>query len=74
MYLCLAEPQHGSENPAGVYPDVGGNPAPPGSMPGSGAPDHHGDVRGVFGNVRLTLCSSIAIDSRITAECHSLSA
>ncbi|OXG78462.1 hypothetical protein C348_04246 [Cryptococcus neoformans Gb118] len=39
-----------AENPAGVHPDVGVNPAPRGSMPGSGAPNHHGDVRGIFGN------------------------
>lgn len=70
MYLRLTEPQHGSENPAGVHPDVGVNPAPRGSMPGSGAPNHHGDVRGIFGNVRLTLCSFIAIDSRVIAEYH----
>lgn len=74
MYLRLAEPPHGSENPAGVYPDVGVNPAPRGSMPGSGAPDHHGDVRGIFGNVCLTLYSFFAIDSRVIPEYHTLSA
>ncbi|WVQ74422.1 hypothetical protein IAR50_004023 [Cryptococcus sp. DSM 104548] len=43
-------------NPAGVYPEsgeTGAAPAPAGSMPGSGPPDHHGDVRGVFGNPQV---------------------
>ncbi|WVQ93182.1 hypothetical protein IAU59_000246 [Kwoniella sp. CBS 9459] len=42
-----------AENPAGVYPQVGTQSAEPGTMPGSGAPDHHGDVRGVFGNPQM---------------------
>ncbi|KAK4687241.1 hypothetical protein P7C73_g2875, partial [Tremellales sp. Uapishka_1] len=36
--------------PLQVFPDSAGPAAPTGSVPGSGAPDHHGDVRGVFGN------------------------
>ncbi|WVW79435.1 hypothetical protein I302_101404 [Kwoniella bestiolae CBS 10118] len=46
-------PEPTAENPAGVFPEVGSQPAAPGSMPGSGAPDHHGDIRGVFGNPQV---------------------
>ncbi|KAK8844095.1 hypothetical protein IAR55_006889 [Kwoniella newhampshirensis] len=41
------------ENPAGVFPQVGGTSAETGTVPGSGPPDHHGDVRGVFGNPQM---------------------
>ncbi|KAL7420971.1 hypothetical protein Q5752_003855 [Cryptotrichosporon argae] len=44
-------PEPTRENPAGVYPDiVPDQQAAPGTIPGSGAPDTHGDVRGTFGN------------------------
>ncbi|ORY28797.1 hypothetical protein BCR39DRAFT_533918 [Naematelia encephala] len=41
------------ENPGGVFPQTGTVSADAGSMPGSGAPDHGGDVRGVFGNPQV---------------------
>ncbi|TYJ59058.1 hypothetical protein B9479_000047 [Cryptococcus floricola] len=49
-------PGSSSINPAGVFPEAGETgaaAAPSGSMPGSGPPDHHGDVRGVFGNPQV---------------------
>ncbi|WWC91155.1 uncharacterized protein L201_006096 [Kwoniella dendrophila CBS 6074] len=46
-------PEPTRENPAGVFPQVGTQPAESGSIPGSGAPDHGGDVRGVFGNPEM---------------------
>ncbi|WRT69115.1 uncharacterized protein IL334_006099 [Kwoniella shivajii] len=50
MHNDVKGPEPTVENPGGVFPQVGSTPAEPGTMPGSGAPDHHGDVRGVFGN------------------------
>ncbi|WWC63981.1 uncharacterized protein I303_106587 [Kwoniella dejecticola CBS 10117] len=53
MHNDIQGPEPTRENPAGVFPQVGTQPAQPGSMPGSGAPDHGGDVRGVFGNPQM---------------------
>nr|ODN90525.1 hypothetical protein L203_01634 [Cryptococcus depauperatus CBS 7841] len=55
-----------------IYPDVGGQPAPSGSMPGAGAPERHGDVRGVFGNPQVFQDTFLHLSSAFTQAIHAI--